>query len=276
MITISAFADEIGADLDLQMDTCAANGVTHIDVRGIDGINVSAMTLDQVAGYKSRLDARGFGVPCIGSPIGKIRMDEDFAEHQELLKHCCDVAHGFGTDLIRMFSYYASEGAAIADERDAVMERLAAMVELAEANGCVLLHENEKAIYGAGPDGVKDIFATIQSEKFQGIFDPANYVEEGIRPFDEGWQAGLAELTDYFHIKDKSIEQDCCVPAGEGDGQFREIFADLAARGWSGVMTLEPHLKAAGQFKGETGPELFGSAVTALKGLLDEAGMKYE
>ncbi len=104
MITFSAFADEIGPDLDLQMDTCEANGVKCIDVRGIDGINVSSMTLAQAGEYMKRLGDRGFGVPCIGSPIGKIKISDDFEEHLDLLKHTCDVARTFGTDRIRMFS----------------------------------------------------------------------------------------------------------------------------------------------------------------------------
>ena len=276
MITISAFADEIGPDLKLQMDTCEAGGVMHIDVRGIDGINVSSMTLAQAGEYRKRLDDRGFAVPCIGSPLGKITMDDDFDAHLELLRHTCEVAGAFGTDLIRMFSFYASEGRDIADQRGEVMDRLAAMVSVAASAGAVLLHENEKRIYGATPERVKDIFATIRSESFKAVFDPANYVEEALAPYDEAWQAGLADLTYYFHVKDKSTARDCCVPAGTGDGQFAEIFADLKARGWSGTMTLEPHLAAAGQFSGDTGPELFGDAVAALKKLCDDAGLAYE
>ena len=275
MITISAFADEIGPDLDLQMDVCQAEGVKCIDVRGIDGTNVSKMTLAQVADYTRRLDDRGFTVPCIGSPIGKIRMDEDFGEHMDLLKHCFDVAAGFGTRLIRMFSFYPSEGANIADERDAVMGRMAAMVDAARAADCVLMHENEKAIYGAKPDGIKDLFATVTGANFKGIFDPANFVEEGIAPYDDGWTQGLAELTDALHIKDKTPGEPACTPAGTGMGQFAEIFADLAERNWSGFATLEPHLAAAGQFAGFTGPDLFAKAVNALKGLCDNAGIVY-
>ena len=41
-------------------------------------------------------------------------------------------------------------------------------------------------------------------------------------------------------------------------------------------MTLEPHMAAAGQFRGFTGPDLFAEAVSALKTLCDEAGLAYE
>ncbi len=279
MITISAFADEIGPDLTRQMDTCEANGVKCIDVRGIDNINVSKMTLAQVKEYRKRMDDRGFKVPCIGSPLGKIRIDEDFygkGGHLDLLRHCCDVAQAFGTKFIRMFSFYASQGRTIEDQRAEVMERLEAMVKVAQKAGAVLLHENESAIYGAKPDGVKDIFATIKSPVLKGIFDPANFVVEGVAPYDDGWTKGLDDLTYYFHVKDKVPGTPTCVPAGEGRGQFAEIFADLAKRKWSGVMTLEPHMKAAGQFAGFTGPDLFAKAAGGLKAMLDKAWLKWE
>ncbi len=275
MITFSAFADEIGPDLKLQMDVCEANGVACIDVRGIDGRNVSEMTVDEAAEYRRRLDDRGFSVPCIGSKIGKIKISDDFEGHLDLLKHTCAVARAFGTRLIRVFSFYPSDGADIADQRDEVMQRMAAMVDVAEAADVVLMHENERAIYGAVPERVIDLFKTIGSDRLKGIFDPANFVEEGIAPYDDGWTKGLAELTDQFHVKDKVPGQPACVPAGEGRGQFDEIFADLADRGWSGYMTLEPHLKAAGQFSGFTGPDLFAKAVKGLRKVCDRAGMKY-
>lgn len=276
MIAFSAFADEIGEDLKVQMDTCEANGIKCIDVRAIDGVNVSAMTLEQARAYKKQMDDRGFTVPCIGSPIGKIRISDDFDAHLDLLRHCCGVAKTFGTDLIRMFSFYPTEGKEITEQRREVMDRMGAMLEVAEAADAVLMHENETRIYGARTDGVNDLFATFKSDHFKCIFDPANFVNEDQAPYDDCWTKGLAELTEYFHIKDKVRGAETCVPAGEGEGQFAEIFADLKARDWSGYMTLEPHLAAAGQFAGFTGPDLFAKAVAALKSICDRAGMAYE
>ena len=207
MATFSAFADEIGPDLDQQMDVCEANGVRCIDVRGIDNTNVSEFTVEQAAEYKKRMDGRGFSVPCVGSPIGKIRVDEPFAPHLELLKHCCELAHVFGARYVRMFSFYPPEGGNIADHRGQVMDQLRAMVAAAEAADVVLLHENESHIYGEKPDGVKDIFATVPSDHLKSIFDPANFVVAGVAPYDEGWTQGLAELTHYFHIKDKNPDE---------------------------------------------------------------------
>ena len=275
MITLSAFADEIDQDLQVQMDTCEACGILCIDVRAIDGTNVSKMTLDQVREYRRRLDDRGFTVPCIGSPIGKIKISDDFDEHLDLLKHCCDVAEAFGTRRIRMFSFYPSEGADITEQRGEVMDRMARMIDTAERHDRVLMHENESDIYGASPEGVRDLFSQFDSPHFLSVFDPANFVDQGFAPYDDGWTAGLAELTRCLHVKDRVRGAETCVPAGQGDGQFREIFADLKAREWSGYATLEPHMSKAGRFAGFTGPDLFGKAVDGIRKICDNSDLRY-
>ncbi len=275
MATFSAFADEISPDLDKQMDVCEANGVRCIDVRGIDNTNVSDFTIEQAREYARRLAGRGFTVPCIGSPIGKIRVDEPFEPHLERLKHCCELAGVFGAQYVRVFSYYPPEGGRIADRRAEVMDRLSAMVRAAEAADVVLLHENESRIYGERPDGVKDIFATVRSEHLKGIFDPANFVGAGLAPYDDCWRQGLAELTEYFHIKDMNPGEKACVPAGQGKGQIAEILADAKKRGFDGYLTLEPHMAAAGQFGGFTGAELFGEAVAGLRKVCDQVSLSY-
>ncbi len=213
MATFSAFADEIAPDLKTQMDVCESFNIRCIDVRNIDDTNVSTFTVEKARGYKAQMDDRGFSVPCLGSPIGKIHIGEDLDAHLDLLKHCFEVADAFDCKQIRIFSYYGPEGGDIMACRGEVMDQMARMVKAAEAADMILLHENEANIYGALPDGVKDLFATIKSPSFQGIFDPANFVVEGIKPFDDGWQQGLAELTQFFHIKDKVHGEKACCPA---------------------------------------------------------------
>ena len=273
MPTLSAFADEIAADLATQMEVCAANGIRCIDVRAIDKTNVSKFTVDQAREYAAQMADAGFTAACIGSPIGKVTIDQPFDEHLDLLKHCFGVADALGTQAVRIFSFYPPEGGDIADHRDEVIERMAAMTAAAEAAGMVLWHENEKAIYGAKPAGVKDIFASVRSEALKGIFDPANYVEEGVAPYDDGWTQGLAEISDWFHIKDKVPGANTCVPAGEGAGQIAETLADAVGRGFDGYISLEPHMKVAGHSSGFTGPEKFGRAVAALRAICEQVGL---
>jgi sugar phosphate isomerase/epimerase len=74
----------------------------------------------------------------------------------------------------------------------------------------------------------------------------------------------------YFHIKDAIMGEGKVVPAGQGDGQVRELMAAAKETGYDGFLSLEPHLKVAGHSTGYTGPELFATAVNALRGILDD------
>ena len=63
------------------------------------------------------------------------------------------------------------------------------------------------------------------------------------------------------------------VPAGQGDGQIAAIVKDAYASGYRGFLSLEPHLKVAAHSHGETGPELFVTAVKALRDVCKSIGV---
>jgi len=62
-----------------------------------------------------------------------------------------------------------------------------------------------------------------------------------------------------------------------GTGVIAAIHADAALRdsGFTGFMSLEPHLAQAGRFGGFSGPQGFRRAAQALKCLLDELAIPY-
>ena len=81
------------------------------------------------------LAAHGLEVSSIGSPIGKIFIDEDFAPHLERMRHAADVAQLFGAPYIRLFSFFMRPGDDPDDHRDEVIDRMRALAEVAEAAG---------------------------------------------------------------------------------------------------------------------------------------------
>jgi len=137
-----------------------------------------------------------------------------------------------------------------------------------------LAHENESAIYGELGSHCADIMREVGSEKLRSVFDPANFVHCGEKCFETAWPL-LREHTVYFHIKDYSREKNEVRVAGEGDGDIGRILADARARGFSGYLSLEPHLQYAGPNRGFSGPELFKRAADALKKVLDSIGVEY-
>ena len=272
MIALSAFADEISPDLDIQVETLQGEGIRFLELRGVWDVNVLDFSPDQRCQVKRRLAQAGIGVSSIASPIGKVRIDQPWPDHVKRLKAALDAAECFGAPYIRLFSYYPPEGGRIADHRDEVVRRLREQVRLAEGRPVRLLHENEKHIYGEGIQGCLDLARSVPGLGL--IFDPANFVQAGVRPA-EAWPV-LRDHVVYFHVKDALMGSGKVVPAGEGDGAVRNILRDaLVERGYEGFLSLEPHLKIAGEMKGFSGPDLFRKAAGALKAILKDLGVAW-
>jgi sugar phosphate isomerase/epimerase len=278
MFTLSAFADEISPDPKQQLDVLDACGVKHIEFRSILGTNVLSLTDLQIREFKALLDARGFRLSAIGSPIGKVRIDEPFEPHLAKLRRAIELAKLFGTHNIRVFSYYpAQDGSAWPQWRGEVLSRMVQACEAVADAQMRLVHENEHRIYGDSPDRVVDLCETVGKDYFPqafgAVYDAANYVFCGYDPW-EGWQR-TKQWTVHFHIKDWIAGAERGSLAGEGQGRIPEVIADAVKMGYKGFATLEPHLLGGGPTGGVTGPELFPKAVAAFKRILDRAGAKY-
>jgi sugar phosphate isomerase/epimerase len=276
MFTLSAFADEISPDPQVQIDILKHCGVRHIEFRSIHKTNVLNLTDSQVAEFKALLDREGFKLSAIGSPIGKVRIDEPFAPHLEKFRRAIHLCKRFGTPNIRVFSYYPPEtfDGNWTPYRNAVMDRMRQKADIAEREGIQLFHENEHRIYGDSPERLADLFATVKSSALKAAFDPANFVFCGYDPL-KGWEASKP-FTAHFHIKDWKAGEEHGSIAGEGQGQIPRIIADAVKMGYRGFATLEPHLLGGGPTGGVTGPELFPKAVAAFKAIVEKAGGRYQ
>jgi sugar phosphate isomerase/epimerase len=278
MFTISAFADEIDPDPLKQIDVLKSCGVRHIEFRSIYATNVLNLSDAQIAEFKSLLDKNGFKLSAIGSPIGKIKIDDPFEPHLEKFKRAIHLCGVFGTRNIRVFSYYPPDGfdGDWSKYRGEVMSRMTKKCELAAKAGVRLVHENEHRIYGDSPERVTDLMSTLRkdfsADVIGAVHDPANFVFCGYDPW-QGWLASKPWLV-HFHIKDWKTGEAHGSIAGEGQGRVPEVIAD--AVNFDGFATLEPHLLGGGPTGGVTGPELFPKAVAAFKKILDKAGAKYQ
>ena len=92
-IKIYAFADEASPNIDEQITALKRNGLDGLEIRNVDGVNVSDITLEKAKEVKTKLDANGLITWSIGSPIGKIDIEkDDFKAHLEKLKHTLEIA----------------------------------------------------------------------------------------------------------------------------------------------------------------------------------------
>lgn len=231
---IFAFADEASPMLAGQIAAMKRNGLQGLEIRGVDGTNISDISLEKAVQVRKQLDDAGLAVWSIGSPIGKISIEDDFEPHLAKFRHTLALAKILGAENIRLFSFYVP---ADADSyRDTVIERLREFVCIAEDTGITLCHENEKGIYGDTVARCLEIYNAIP--QLRAVFDPANFVQCEQHPLD-AWEK-LSGYVKYLHIKDAAADGKI-VPAGMGVGHIPEIVAQYARRGGDAV-TLEPHL----------------------------------
>ena len=275
---LSAFADEVSSDFTKQLDYLKSRDISYIEPRNINGTGVAAITLEEAKNAKKMLDDYKIGVSSVGSPIGKISVEDDFADHIRLFEHVMDIAEIFETKNIRMFSFFYPKDTDVHTHRAAVLARLEILLELAEKRGLTLCHENEKAIYGEAPEDCLDLMKHFDG-RLKSVLDMGNFAFCQKDPM-KGYEY-LAPYIEYIHIKDAFYDTRI-VPAGQGEGKVFEILSAYNKyTDKDTFLTMEPHLTV---FDGlnklsnlddikvqnayATPEEAFDTAVAALRGIL--------
>jgi sugar phosphate isomerase/epimerase len=268
MWTLTGFADEISPELDEQLDTLADESIRFVELRSVWNKNVLDLTDDEVEKVGAAMSERGIGVSSIGSPIGKVPIAQDFTPHLEKFRRALHVAKALEAPYVRVFSFFMPEGEDPTTYRDEVVGRMGILAKEAKAARVVLMHENEKDIYGDIPSRCLDILTQVDSPALRAVWDAANFVQCGVvHPYQAGYEA-LRPYVEYVHVKDALAGSGTVVPAGEGDGEIRETVSALQASGFDGFFSLEPHLASSGTYSGFSGPALFRRAAGAFKNLL--------
>ena len=274
----AAFADESSNSFAGQVDALRRNGYQFLEIRNLDGKNVTKLTVDEAREYDRILRDNGLRVRSVGSPIGKIQIGDDFNAHMELCKHTLELANVFGAEQIRLFSFFMPKGEDPEVYTSLVLDRMAIFANTAKAFGITACHENEKGIYGDTAPRCLEILKAVPEIK--AVFDPANFVQCGQDTL-QAWEM-LAPYVEYMHIKD-ALPNGKVVPPGQGVGNVPQLIAKYAIQGGQ-VLSLEPHLYAfvglknleqagdesvVGTMSFATSEEAFDYAVNNLKNIVE-------
>lgn len=238
---LSAFVDEYATSFDEQLCGLLQFGIRNIELRHLDGRNISVLSKKEIGEAKEKMDAAGIKASAVGSPIGKIKLDGDMDAHLEMARHIFEAANVLDTRFVRIFSFYASEGKNITDMKREVFDALERLLLLSQSYGVVLCHENEAKIYGDTPGHCREILDYFGGE-IKCVFDMGNFVLEGIDPYPEAYELLKKDIA-YFHIKD-ALAEGAIVPAGKGDARIKAIIeAHRAYASEDFFVSLEPHLQ---------------------------------
>lgn len=280
---LGILTDEVYPDnFSKSLDWIAEQGLKYIEVRVVDGVNISNMTDEQVAAVRSQIEAKGLTVTAIASPLYKCALDptrpvasgdvfgqveESVEAHHEKLSRVIAIAKMLGAGGIRIFSFWREiDPDLYFDDIVAHMKKAAAV---AEKEGILLLQENEPACNGGFAEEVSKIVRAVASPAMKVLWDPGNEAYGGRPAFPEGY-GFVKDVLAHVHIKDAYVRPDGtsrCVPVGSGNVPFIAQLRALAEDGYEGMFTIETH------YIPEGGTKAAGSRMTldALRVLVEEA-----
>lgn len=265
MNRLGILTDEVYPDqFEKSLDWIVEQGLKHIEVRVVDGVNVSNMNDEQVAAVRHQIEKRGLSVTAIASPLYKCALDpnrkvasgdvfgqaeESVEAHHEKLKRVIAIAKMLGARNIRIFSFWReTEPERYFDEIVAHLKTAAAQ---AEKEGVMLLQENEPACNGGFAEEVGNIVRAVGSPAMKVLWDPGNEAYGGRPAFPEGY-GFIKDVLAHVHIKDAYVLPDGssrCVPVGSGNVPFIAQLQALKEDGYEGLFTIETHYKPEGGTK---------------------------
>lgn len=241
---ISGFIDEIDIGFEKEVEVIKKLGMKYIELRSVNGTNISDLSIEKVNDIKKYLKNKNIKISCIASPIGKINIDEidfenKFEEHLKKFKHTLNIAQILEVKYVRVFSFFLKKSEK-EKYQSLVLEKMKKFEKEISELDIILLHENEKGIFGDDIESCLKLIEEIDSEKFRLIFDPANFVQVGISPLKA--YEKLKKFVEYVHLKDANFSSQENVLIGTGDGEILELLKELKKEKYEGFLSLEPHL----------------------------------
>ncbi|HUI53499.1 MAG TPA: sugar phosphate isomerase/epimerase family protein [Bryobacteraceae bacterium] len=255
---LGIISDELTTNLDEALTFIADHGLHWCELREIWGKNLMNSPQEDLDRAKKVLAEKNVRVSEIASPIFKWNLprmpalpneqrDEFKAKFTEedadtLLEKAFRLAHFFGTQKVRIFTYWRVEDPEKAYPQ--VRERLEKAAQLAGRNGIVLTVENEHSCnVGTGRE-LGRLLKDVNSPHLRGVWDPGNAVMLGETPYPDGYEA-VRGLFPHMHVKDvrknATTGKNEWAPVGGGVIDFKGQFRALRKDHYRGTLSLETH-----------------------------------
>jgi len=257
---LGVITDEISQDLDQALEFMARYSLSYCELRTIGGKNIMSMSQPELERAKQIIDKRQFHVSDIPSPIYKWNLPEmparpsekrdtfnaQFTEEdaEDVLKKSFEIARLFGTEKVRIFSYWRVQDPDQAYPH--IVRRLKKAAALAEEHKILLVLENEPSCNVATGKELGRMLRDLNSPWLRGNWDPGNAVELNEVPYPDGYNH-VRGLFRHMHIKDAARDPKTgrthWMPVGSGIVDFHGQFQALIKDGYDGTMSLETHYR---------------------------------
>jgi sugar phosphate isomerase/epimerase len=245
MIETGIFADEVAPDFEEQIDLCKRAGASCIELRGgIFGRAVQNCTDEDVARVQEVLAEYGSRVAVIGSPVGKCVLgdEEEYQMHLQRFDRMCELAHVFGTRIIRGFAFWTPSGQELPRPNlDEIIEDIAAkltpIARRAIEEDVLFCFECEGSTNSGTCAEIARIIAAISpNDNMMVAWDCNNATHLGEHPMREGYPL-IHDRIRHVHVKPNP--QESIETVWNSDVSYRTVFETLIADGYDGVATVE-------------------------------------
>jgi sugar phosphate isomerase/epimerase len=255
---LSSFADEAADDIIGQIEVIKVLGWKGIELRSVDGINAHDLPEKDFEVVRRALDKAELEVNCLGSTIanwGK-KVDEDRAATLATVERAITRMKALRTKMIRIMSYAIDldeQGRPLADQR--FSERVSRLNEICgrfAAEGITPVHENCLNYGGMSWGHTLELMDAVPDLRL--VFDTGNpsltpdFSKPYPYPNQDSWETWerLKSKVVHLHVKDgwRNPEngEETYVYPGEGPSKVSDILADCLVMGYSGWLTIEPHM----------------------------------
>lgn len=262
-LRLAAITDEFSLDLDVALDAMQPIGMSGAELRVVWGKNVLDLLDTEVARAKNSLDARGFEVVSIASPLLKCplpgapdidtRFQQDvfaakntYEDQPRLTERAFAIAKRFGAPIIRVFSFWRTvQPEACFDSIVAAVRNLA---DQAAKENLIIALENEQACNIGTARETARVLAALDHPNLKILWDPANALVAGETPFPDGYRLLDPQRIVHVHTKDCQVEDHTPVwgPLGTRSVDWKGQIAALLSDGYRGWLSLETHWPGPG------------------------------
>ncbi len=252
---ITGFTDEVSDDLSLQIKALKELGWNHIDLRTVNGKNISSLTDKEFDHVHRQLTENNIQIACFGSTVANWGRDAVKSFDQDMLEMENSIRHmrKSGVQFIRIMSYKIDSPVPLgSDYESVVIANIQKLVQLAEENGIICLHENCQTWGGQSCRHSLRLLEEVNSPALKLVFDTGNPFSmdrvAGEEPYS--YQNSLTFFqevcphVEYLHIKDGRWVKDSpqYTFPGEGLGNVAQILHLVKEHEMDIPISIEPHV----------------------------------
>lgn len=256
---VGAITDGFSQDFGEALRVMKSYGLEWVEIRHVYGIYNTDVSPAQLRQMTELVKRYGFRVSVIDSafykctlpgtkPIVSEKDTYPYGQQMDVLKRAFEKAHAFGTNTVRIFTFWRVQKPAAVSDR--IADELRKATELAKSNGFRLVIENEEACNAATGRELAKTLAMVPASNLGANWDIGNGYVEGEESYPLGYSLLDKKRIWHMHLKSMSCRralQGCTETiAGQGQNDLVGQFKALLRDNYEGTMSVECEFQAPG------------------------------